>query len=172
MIPQQIDIPGYQNKYAIRIDGTVINKKTGKKLKSQFRHNNNVPILYVSIYDGGKQKNVAIKTLMKITYFYPYTGMLICKNGLTQDCAFWNLEKITRGELRKRTNFRRAVVRVAKDGKVDFYESVKQAAQENFVGHSTMSDWCRGKKQIVVSDAKFYYEEDFYERGLHKKYLK
>lgn len=166
MIPQQIDIKGYDGKYYITIDGEVFRryKYCERKLKPCNKHGN----YCIALTDGkSKRKEYTLNNLMKNHYFNcddkNYGTYHI--NGVKSDHSYGNLKLIHKSDLGKLTggSSRQAVLKICKETNdiLDVYPSARKAAKSHYVSRQTMSDYCNGRtKNTAFPDFKFAWEQD------------
>lgn len=170
MIPQQVDIKGYDGKYYITIEGEVFrrHKKSTRKLKPYFKSKR----FCVGLTNAkGKKKSYTLNQLMKQNYFNcdnPNYGMYH-KNGLEADCSYWNLKLISKSELGKITGGQsrsKTVLEICKHSGeiIKIYPSARKTAKAKFVSYQTIIDYCNGKvKTTLFPDVVFVWEKDFEE---------
>lgn len=167
MLPQQIDIKGYDGKYYVTIDGDVFRryKSCDRKLKPWSRHRH----YSVSLTDDkGKKKERTINSIMKRAYFNcdDKNYGVYHKNGVKADCSYGNLKLVdaqTLGKLGGGKSTSKTVLKICKETNaiLGIYPSARKAAKSHYVSRQTMSDYCNGRtKNTAFPDFKFAWEQD------------
>jgi hypothetical protein len=152
--PQQMDLPGYDGRYYVRMDGTVwrryktkdcriygLRKRRGREMKL--------------IHPVTGMKVTTMSWIMKQTYFrsIPDGFVLQHLNGLESDWHINNLEPVSRAELGRRTHRSygaRSVFKVDPDTGtvIEIYSSAREAGRENFCSYQTILDACNKVNKI------------------------
>lgn len=89
------------------------------------------------------------------------------KNGNYGDCSVWNIARMSRTEVARKTGGKsrsQAVVLVDQRTLevVDWWESARKAALESFMSHQALNDRCNGKVQSR-KEGYFMWESDYEE---------
>lgn len=168
-IPQQMDIPGYDGRYYVTIDGNVFRrwKKAPDTMLIGMKDRKNGRNREMKLTPpGGKAKIVYMSAIMKATYFsaIPEGYVLEHLNGSEDDWAVHNLRPISRQDLGKR-HFRskgaKAVEKVDPEtGEVlDIYRSSRQAGKANHCSYQTILDACnkKNKRRCGIAPDGFMY---------------
>ena len=171
MLLQQMDIPGTDGRYFVKIDGTVWRrwKKAPPTLCSGTRKGRKIEY---KISDGtGRCHVMTASCIMKKTYFahLPSGTSLRHINGLVEDYAVWNLQPMTKAQLGRMCNRRNDAKSVCKcnaeTGEVlEFYPSARAAGRANFCSYQTILDACNRKNVKRCGIAPDGYEYRWEER--------
>ena len=154
-LPERMDIPGFDGKYYVCIDGTVWHrwKKTDTKMYGFRRGKGNREIKLTGA--DGKVYTHSMSWIMRHTYF---AGMdpemaLMHKNGIRDDWSVYNLQVIDRrtlGKKKNRNDRARAVIKCDPETgeALTVYKSARDAARENYMSYQAVLDCCNKKNKI------------------------
>lgn len=165
-----VDIPGWKYRYRINDCGVVQRKLPSGKWYTYKPGLYNARATIQFHTKEGKRMNVAVVNLMADAFMGGRRpGMYIThKNGLRMDNNLQNLQFIPArksGTLYGGQSRRKPVKKIDRYGKtVAIYRSIKEAAEKNFVGHSTVQTRCarvanREKEFELLGGYSFRYDE-------------
>lgn len=164
------NIPGYDGKYQIDINGNVQRVyPSGKTRMMTSYHKKNMGgsrRLVVNLTKDGKAKEERILQLMAKTFLGdPPPGCVpYHKNGIQLDNHICNIAYISKRELGKITGAkanRKPVVKLDSNGDViAFYSSAKEAGDKNYMSKHTVSDICNDKRKSVFAADGYIYAWD------------
>ena len=164
------DIPGYDGKYQVDMNGVVRRiYKSGKTRQMTPYHKkmSGSQRLVVKLTKDGKPKEEILMQLVARAFLgLPPPGYVPHhKNGCQSDNYIQNIEYISRRELGKKTgknSRRQPVVKIDVTGEiVEVYSSAREAAKQNFMSYQTVIDRCNGKcKSAFAPDGYAYAWED------------
>lgn len=153
-LPERMDIPGFEGKYYVRLDGTVWHrwKTTATRLYGYQRgHTRQLKLTDAD----GKVHLKSMSWVMRHTYFAGITQdqALMHRNGLRNDWSVHNLQVVDRstlGRKHNRSDTARAVLKCDPDTlePVAVYKSAREAGRENFMSYQTVLDCCNMKSKI------------------------
>ena len=148
------DIPGYDGKYQVDMNGVVRRiYKSGKTRQMTPYHKkmSGSQRLVVKLTKDGKPKEEILMQLVARAFLgLPPPGYVPHhENGCQSDNYIQNIEYISRRELGKKTgknSRRQPVVKIDETGEiVEVYSSAREAAKQNFMSYQTVIDRCNGK---------------------------
>lgn len=164
------DIPGYDGKYQVDMNGVV--RRIYKSVKTRqmtpyHKKMSGSQRLVVKLTKDGKPKEEILMQLVARAFLgLPPPGYVPHhKNGCQSDNYIQNIEYISRRELGKKTgknSRRQPVVKIDETGEiVEVYSSAREAAKQNFMSYQTVIDRCNGKcKSAFAPDGYAYAWED------------
>lgn len=171
------DIPGYDGKYQISVDGEVrhiwpngkvtmlhpfrLGARGGKAPKTR------CSAIFVRLRKDGRAYTHKVMRLMVDTFLggVPEGMVPYHKDGHPQNNYLRNIGFITRqelGQLTGRDSTRRCVMKVDPDGEVvDIFPSAREAARKEHVCYQTVIDRCLGriKKPYALNGYTYVYDE-------------
>jgi len=150
-LPEHIDIPGYEGKYYVCLDGTVWHRwKTTDTQMFGHKKGRNRDLKLTD--KTGKVTCRTMSWIMKHTYFrdLPPDMVLMHRNGIERDWSVHNLKPISRQELgrkRYRSNSARSVLKIDPEtGEIlAAYSSSREAGRKNHCSYQTILDACNMK---------------------------
>lgn len=166
------DIPGYNGKYQVDMDGNIRrvypSGKTRELRPYQKKRMRGSKRLVIHLTDDkGKTKEVKLLQIMARTFLGPVPDGCVPhhKNGCQHDNYIQNIEYISRKELGKingANSRRKPVAKIDSSGAiVEFYPSAREAAKKNYMSYQTVIDRCDGKcKSPFAPDGYAYAWED------------
>lgn len=164
-VPQQMDIPGFGERYYIRIDGTVWRRWKSKDVQLHgVRHGRNRD--YKLTTPEGRSICKPASAIMRATYFkgLPSNMRLAHKDGLESNWAYWNLQPVTVQQLGKMSHGSMDARRILKvdpeTGEVvRIFRSSRAAAAVAYCSYQTILDACnrKNKKQPGIAPDGYRY---------------
>ena len=164
-LPDRMDIPGFDGKYYVCIDGTVWHrwKTTDTRLYGHQRGHSR----QLKLTDSeGKVHLKTFSWVMRHTYFagIDQSQALMHQNGIKSDWSVQNLQVVDRSTLgRKRNRHKRARSVLKCDPAtleaIEVYKSARDAGRENFMSYQTVLDCCnlKNKKRKGIAPDGFAY---------------
>ena len=176
-LPERMDIPGFEGRYYVCMDGTVWHK--WKSTDTQmFGHKKGRGREMKLTDENGKIHSKTMSWIMKHTYF---AGMdpemvLMHKNGIERDWSVHNLKPITRHNLGKKTyrnHDARAVLKIHPEtGEIlEVYTSSREAGKKNHCSYQAILDACNMKniKRKGIAPDGFLYRWEGRKYGKEKE---
>ena len=176
-LPERMDIPGFEGRYYVCMDGTVWHK--WKSTDTQmFGHRNGRGREMKLTDENGKIHSKTMSWIMRHTYF---AGMdpemvLMHKNGIERDWSVHNLKPITRQNLGKKTyrnHEARAVLKIhPESGEIlEVYTSSREAGKKNHCSYQAILDACNMKniKRKGIAPDGFLYRWEGRKYGKEEK---
>lgn len=164
------DIPGYEGKYQVDIEGNIRHVFTSGKiriLKPYIKKTSNNQRFVVKLTKDGKTKEeTMIQIIAKAFLGNPPPGYVpYHKNGCQSDNYIQNIAYISRkdlGKLTGRNSRRQPVAKIDSSGQIiEVYSSARECARKNFMSRQTVTDRCNGKcKSAFAPDGYAYAWED------------
>ena len=164
-VPQQMDIPGFDGRYYIRIDGTVWQRRKSKDTRMQ-GHRRRRKREYKLTTPEGRTICKSASAILRETYFrgLPQNMRLLHKDGLESNWAYWNLQPMTQSEIGKkyhRSVDARCVLKIdpATGEVVQIFRSAREAGRAVFCSRQTIADACnhRSKRNPGIAPDGYRY---------------
>lgn len=164
-LPERMDIPGFDGRYYVCIDGTVWHRWKSKDTMLYGHQRKHTKWLKLTDASG----KVHVKTLswvMRHTYFAGITQdqALMHRNGLRTDFSVHNLQVVDRatlGRKRNRSERARAVMKCDPNTleALAVYKSAREAGRTNYMSYQTILDCCnmKNKKRKGIAPDGFAY---------------
>lgn len=168
LLPELMDLPGYEGRYYVRRDGTVWRRYKTKDTQI-IGHRKGRGREIKLIHPAGGLKVTTMSWIMKQTYFreIPEGYVLQHVNGLENDWSFDNLQPMTRSELGRRINrshTARSVLKMDPEtgDVIAIYQSAREAGRMNFCSYQTILDACNkvNRKRCGIAPDGYIYRWD------------
>jgi hypothetical protein len=163
------DIPGYGGAYQASFDGEIrrIYKNGKTRIMSQFvKKTSRAKIIVVKLSVDGFDEHVSVSKLVALTFLgeCPKGCVVHHINGIASDNALGNIEYINRRALSRKfggVGKRHPVAKLDMNGEeVSFYSSAREAARENNLCVSSVTNRCTGKIKSIAPDGFDYAWDD------------
>lgn len=158
MIPQKMEIPGYDGRFVMTIDGDIVDVETNRIRKKTKKSNG---IYFVTL----NNRRISVSQILRMTYFRGETRPLWHKNKDSSDFRVTNIRPMTVSEYAKNNSCSHAhsVVRFRynPENDVQFFRSTGEAARIVGVHKSSIQNWCRGKYVNSTDKYTYMYEDDY-----------
>lgn len=125
--------------------------------------------MIVKLEEGGKRVEKRLRDIIADTFLKKEArkGCVVHKNGDFTNCSVWNIERMNRTEVARRTGGKsksQAVVLVNEQTMevVEWWESARKAAPEVFMSYQAVNDRCNGRVQSR-KEGYFMWESDYEE---------
>lgn len=160
------DVPGYDGKYQVDMDGNCRRVFPSGKTRPMHpfkKKTSNNGRYVVTLTKDKKKKDWTFAQIMALTFLGPAPKGCVAyhKNGCQKDNYIQNIAYISREELGKLTgarSHRRTVVKINSVGEiVEFYSSAREAGRKNFMSYQTIIDRCNGKCKSAFAPDGFAY---------------
>lgn len=170
MVDTWKDIPGYDGKYQVDIEGNIRRVYKSGKTRPMTAYKKSMTgsqRLIVKLTKCGKPKEVIVLQVVARTFLgaCPAGCVPYHKNGVQSDNYVNNIGYINRTELGRLTGAkarRKPVAKIDCSGEaVEIYSSAREAAKRNHMSYQTVIDRCNGKcKSAFAPDGYAYAWED------------
>lgn len=172
------DVPGYDGKYQLDIEGNCRRVyPSGKtKIKKSWRKSTmqGSKRLLISLTKDGKKKDWILMRLMALTFLGPCPEGCVPyhKNGIQHENHINNIGYINKRELGKKTGAssrRQPVAKIDCTGQiVEVYSSAREAARKNYMSRQTVTDRCNGRCKSAFAPDGYAYAWDDKEVSMRK----
>ena len=169
------NIPGYNGKYQVSVDGNVrrVYKNGKTKLMTPYRKSSAKAKkilrdrLFVKLTRDGISKEVPMLKIMVSTFYgivpegkVPYHKNKIVTDNFVANIGF--IDRVTLGKMTGAMSKRMPVVKIDRQGEViEFYKSAREAARYNNMSYQTVLDRCHNRvKRPFELDGHNYQFDD------------